>query len=103
MSDTSNSKEKLWEQRIQKWKASGLSQKRWCEDNGVAPSSFHYWLSKKQNQQLSAKGFTELTDRAIAALGSGLVIRLGSLVIQLDKDFDELTLHRLLRSLEGLS
>lgn len=31
---------------IEAWKSSGLSQKSYCEQSGIASHIFHYWLSK---------------------------------------------------------
>ena len=35
-----------WQQRIQSWYDSGLSQNAWCRQNGIRPSQFGYWKKK---------------------------------------------------------
>lgn len=40
------SKHKLWEQRIADWQASGLSQRAFCQQQGLAISTFYVWLRK---------------------------------------------------------
>lgn len=50
---------------IIRWQQSGLSQKAWCEENGIPYSSFHYWYRRFRNQQAgnkqkSADGFVQL-------------------------------------------
>ena len=35
-----------WQQRIESWNDSGLSQNAWCRQNGVKPSQFGYWKKK---------------------------------------------------------
>lgn len=35
---------------IIRWQHSGLSQKVWCEENGVNYSTFHYWYRRFRNQ-----------------------------------------------------
>ena len=37
---------------ISQWQQSGLSQKAWCEQKGIAYSSFHYWYKRYRNQHI---------------------------------------------------
>lgn len=39
-------KPELWQQRIDQWKASGLSQKQFCKDNDLKFYTFQYWVRK---------------------------------------------------------
>jgi hypothetical protein len=36
----------LWEERIAAWRRSGLSQRAWCVQHGVAVQAFGYWCRK---------------------------------------------------------
>jgi hypothetical protein len=36
----------LWEERIAAWRRSGLSQRAWCVQHGVAVQTFGYWCRK---------------------------------------------------------
>jgi len=47
-------KHELWAQRVVDWQASGLSQTAFCQQHGWATSTFHYWLCKFQNTDLSS-------------------------------------------------
>ena len=38
----------LWLHRINAWQQSGLSQKAWCDKEGINPSKFSYWKRKQQ-------------------------------------------------------
>ena len=40
------SKHELWAQRIADWQASGLSQRAFCQQQGLAISTFYVWLRK---------------------------------------------------------
>jgi transposase len=40
------SKHQLWAQRIVDWQASGLSQRAFCQQQGLAISTFQNWLRK---------------------------------------------------------
>lgn len=41
-------KQQLWEQRITDWKNSGLSQRAFCQQQGLAISTFCVWLHKSR-------------------------------------------------------
>ena len=45
MTAGSSSKEIMFE-NIRQWQASGLSQKKFCLDNGIAFHSFYYWYKR---------------------------------------------------------
>lgn len=38
--------EHLWQQPIDDWRQSGLSQTQWCEQNHIAPHQLYYWRRK---------------------------------------------------------
>ena len=53
-----NTEEKLtyWQQHIDSWKNSGLSQQNYCKQNELTFSSFGYWRGRlKKNQAASGK------------------------------------------------
>ncbi|MER2058384.1 MAG: hypothetical protein ABTA16_06140 [Niallia sp.] len=41
---------KEWEQRIAYHKSSGLSQAKWCEENGISYHQFGYWKKRIKDQ-----------------------------------------------------
>ena len=45
----------IWTARIEEWKRSGLSQRRYCNERGVALSTFHLWRKR-------LRGTTEKTE-----------------------------------------
>ena len=36
----------LWKQRMTSFQSSGLSIKKWCRENHIAPPTFYYWRSR---------------------------------------------------------
>lgn len=38
-----------WSEHIEDYKKSGISIKRYCRENSLAPSTFCYWLKKMRN------------------------------------------------------
>ena len=45
MSKQSTLKEK-WQQHLQSWRDSGLSQSAWCRQHDIKPNQFWYWRKK---------------------------------------------------------
>ncbi|BBP44640.1 hypothetical protein THMIRHAS_08360 [Thiosulfatimonas sediminis] len=43
------SKHELWVQRIADWQASGLSQRAFCQQQGLAISTFYTWRRRLRN------------------------------------------------------
>ena len=39
-------KHEQWQQRIQEWKESGLSQTAWCKQQNLKPTQLSYWHRK---------------------------------------------------------
>ena len=40
----------LWKQRMTSFQSSGLSIKKWCRENHIAPPTFYYWRSRLENE-----------------------------------------------------
>ena len=40
----------LWKQRMTSFRSSGLSIKKWCRENHIAPPTFYYWRSRLENE-----------------------------------------------------
>jgi len=38
--------EQSWRVRIEECRQSGLSAKKWCQQNGLKNTSYHYWVKK---------------------------------------------------------
>ena len=43
--------QKEWERRIAHFKASGMTQTKWCEENGESIHKLKYWLYKIERQK----------------------------------------------------
>ena len=43
----------LWKQRMTSFQSSGLSIKKWCRENHIAPPTFYYWRSRLENEIVS--------------------------------------------------
>jgi hypothetical protein len=68
--------EQLREQKhamIEQWQHSGLSQKKYCEQNNIAYHHFHYWYKRCRDQRAaesaSAAGFIPVTLNVASSAG----------------------------------
>lgn len=70
-------KQQLWEQRIADWKKSGLSQRAFCQQQGLAISTFCAWLRKsrkaKNDNHTSPTAFLPVVVEKPSAAPSGTV------------------------------
>ncbi len=71
---------KNWQAHIRQWKESGLSQQRYCEERGLALSTFQWWRSRlKKEQSKSDTSIVRLPLEVSAyAQPSELVVRSGT-------------------------
>lgn len=106
------SKQKHWENHISCWRKSGLTQRQYCLRQGIALSTFSYWIRKlgKGTESPGPTRFYPLTDRGTSTLldknGFDTGIRLSlcndKFKIDLDKEFSETTLKKLITTLETI-
>ncbi len=95
-----------WKKLINEWRASGLSQKQFCQECSLALSTFCYWKSKFNNPEPTSPRFYPLTIPSSPSEQSdaGLILCIGSkkFQIQIQKEFSQTTLTKLISTLEQL-
>lgn len=95
-----------WKSKIQNWKASGLSQKQFCQRESLALSTFSYWKRKIERGTNSAVQFYPLTLASPAAIqestGLLLLVCQKRFAIEIKEDFSQTTLTQLVSALEQL-
>ena len=96
-------KRELWEQRIENWKASGLSQKAWCQREQLPLSSLGYWRKRLRSEASDdAHETPRLIPVSLTQPGSALTIRLGRQVtIQVGASVDRGLLGDLIAALRS--
>lgn len=88
-------KQILWEQRLQEWKKSELSEVKWCKEQNISYATFRYWKSKLRSPAQEQVIFEELKEPCPSAIE----LRWGEARLYLDKDFDIATLEKCLIAL----
>ena len=94
-----------WRAIIENQATSGMSIAAYCRDAQIKPSYFYTWRRRLRDQQSCVGGFLELIPgRLIEPASSGICIRLDAkLAIEVERDFDPLTLRTVVETLSGLS
>ena len=100
-------RQRYWQDHIGRWRSSGMTQKDYCQKNGLKWSTFHYW--RKRLQELCAP--VSLIQVAIGSGQSsqtvrdwhGLVLLVGDRYkVQVGDEFNPATLARLVQTLGQL-
>jgi hypothetical protein len=94
-----------WMAHVRRWQESGLGKTRYCRENGLALSTFQYWITKSRpsfgSESASIPALVPLPFVFAAKTPSiGLMVS-NRYAMDIPADFDEATLTRLLSVLES--
>ena len=99
----------LWQEHIQSWEQSGLSQKAYCRAQSLALSTFGYWRRKISHRSKDRPRFYPLAvmpspEKQAKAPCGGLQLIIGEkrFLVEIGNDFSEQTLKRLIVTLGQL-
>ena len=96
-----------WQKRMRSFARSGLSQRAWCEREGIGLAQFGYWrrrLAKRAAPDID-EGFwcpVELVPEP-SPRTNGIAVRVGKVCIEVQPDFDGDLLRAVVQALEPLS
>ena len=106
------SKQKHWRNHISCWRKSGLTQREYCLRQEIAISTFSYWIRKfgkgsakpgpPRFYPLTVKGTSTALDRQGFDTGIRLSLCNDKFKIDLEEEFSETTLRRLVATLETI-
>ena len=97
-----------WQQHIDEWLGSGLSQRDYCRSKGLALASFGYWRGKLKCSESAKPCFYPLVVATEANFetgghdNSGLRVMLGRYAIEIGEQFSPAVLQKLVTALEQL-
>ena len=105
-------KREEWVGRLASYEGGGLSQRQWCEENGVPLHQFAYWRGRLKQQaegQVTPAGWCAVaiqgksSDGRVDSRGiahqSGLTVLVGSAAIHVERGFDAGLLREVVRAL----
>ncbi|NBB91517.1 MAG: hypothetical protein GVY23_10020 [Spirochaetes bacterium] len=106
-------KEKLWSARIEEWKKSGLSQRRYCEQRQLSLSTFQWWRTRLREPASSTaeQPTTTLVELPVPEVCGGegdqhsspITVAVGTYSVSVPTGFSAAELARVLDVLEGRS
>ncbi|WP_127585568.1 IS66 family insertion sequence element accessory protein TnpA [Paenibacillus koleovorans] len=97
-----------WAARVEEYRASGLTLKRWCEAHGCTMDQMKYWLYKSPKHTLppsteasTAPPVTPFVPLAVMdeERRTSLILRIGLAEIELDAGFDPQLLREVVHAL----
>ena len=89
-----------WQQRIIACQQSGMSIKAWCQENGVATSSYYHYLRKIRESMLQEKQLVPL-ELPKPTGSSGIRIESGSITVTLPETVSPEQLTAILSALKS--
>lgn len=93
----------FWADHIRRWTASGLSRRRYCNENGLSYWTFREWQKRQSKGVNGGEGLVRLPRAIItgdATFRSSIEIVLpGSITIRVTRGFDAELLRDLIREL----
>jgi hypothetical protein len=91
--------EQKWRERIHSWEESGQAPMAWCRQNNIAYHRFAYWRQRVNGSPKSEPSrFIELPQE-LCQDHVGLKIEIGGASLTVDREFDEETFLKVVRSL----
>lgn len=96
--------EAMWLDRVQAYRASGLSINHWCKENAVKSSSFHYWLKKfseHDEQHVTQWGEIKMTQTITVSPSKPIRLYLNDVTVDIPVDFDASSLAEVLSAIRS--
>jgi hypothetical protein len=88
-------KRRVWVKRIEKWKASGHSGRRWSAQEGLNYRQFQYWKEKLSSEPECKPSFIEFPKEH----SSGITFEYEGVEIYVSRNFNPWTLQKFLEAL----
>ena len=122
MRKSNQAKIDLWMSRIMTCRKSGLSDVRWCKENGIPPSSLYYWIKKLRLEApdipapnhdfavpfkqdvvpLRVMNDIQVPDSNQSTLSTAIVIKLEGLSLEIQNGANEATIINTINALRQL-
>jgi len=97
----------IWLKRVEEYRSSGLSQKTWCEENGVKATSLRYWIMKLNKSQ----SVTKLNDSPVEFASVSIteeesfpsvVLEIKDIKLSITNNYDEILLLKVINTLRKI-
>ena len=101
-------KREIWANRIEEFKTKNLSQKAWCEEQGLNVNTFRYWLKKLEGTAVAhSDNFSDGFELASVSIMKDshcpeVTLEVKDVKLSITEDYDEMLLIKLLKTLRKL-
>lgn len=101
----------FWQQRIQEWEASGLTQVAFCKEHNLSFGSFKKWRQRLTARVTSSKRLRLVSipaavdpkaETAPSEQPKSITVHVGALRLDVPQDFDSAHLTQLVQTLQGV-
>lgn len=95
---TAEQRKDMWRQRLEQLKASNMTQKDWCRENGIPQTTLRYWIRRLKDEAPKDPAWIQLqTKRPEAAAERNITISCNGVKMIINADADPLLCRRLIR------
>jgi hypothetical protein len=104
MNRNDQEKQKVWEKRMKEYEESGLSGRKWCEQQGVSQGQFWYWKKRLGNNEskktaVVVENWVPLVVEDSPKSETVLTVRIGTVEIEIKSGYDAPLLQDVVRTL----
>ena len=100
---TAEQRKEMWKQRLGQLKASGMTQKDWCTENGIPETTLRYWCRRLKDQETGDPAWIRLQDKSQTTVtGNDITISSGGVEMIISANADPALCCRLIRAMMGV-
>lgn len=97
----SKGKQEFWKSHLENWKSSRISQKKYCEENGINRNTFGYWIQKLKKVNKKDSSFIRLNLKHDTTSAFEVTIK-NKYKIKLNNNYSSESLKKLINTLESV-
>jgi len=97
----SKEKQDFWKEHLENWKASNISQRKYCEENRINKNTFHYWCQRIKKTGKENTSFIHLNISQDLDSTFEITVK-EKYTIKLNNNYCSESLKKLIHTLESL-
>ncbi len=97
----SKGKQEFWNGHFENWKYSGISQRKYCEENGINKNTFGYWIQKLKRVNKKDSSFIRINLKNENISAFKITIK-NKYKIKLNNYYSSESLKKLIHTLESV-
>lgn len=98
---SSEEKKKFWQEHLDNWKSSGISRRKYCEENGINANTFGYWIQRIRKLGKTDSSFVCLNIGNNSDSTFEITIK-NKYTIKVNNNYSSESLQKLIRTLEAV-